>query len=301
MTPARLEIGTWPTPVRRMDVVSEQTGADIWVKLEEECGVWGGNKVRKLEYILGAALEDGVTTLVSYGAGTSNWAAALALHAADAGLDVVLGLAGPIPAPYAGIYERPEVTLVQSRFLNALPVVVAAARVKAGRKARSVPMGGTGPGDAGSLHIGEEIAADIRHKLLPVPTAIYVAAGTTGTCAGTAAGLALHGYPVPVVAVRVAPLPYGTARRARRHALSLLRRADSKARLDIQGENRLVAPGYGRPNAASQEAIAVARADGVELDGTYAAKAFAALLDRARTRGGETLLFIHTSPGSVPR
>ena len=302
-SPPRLHIGSWPTPVVRMERVSNELGADIWVKLEESCGAWGGNKVRKLEYILAAARADGIGKLVSYGVGTSNWTAALAHHATAGELGVTVGLAGEIPDSYRPLYEHPGVTVVHSRMVNALPFVSAAARIRAGRAARSIPMGGTGPGDVGSLHVGTEIATHIRLGEMPEPAAVYLPAGTTGTSAGVAAGLALQRRHVPVVAVKVAPWPYGTPARVERHARALLGgegRGDAAESLRIAGDDRFLSPGYARANPASLEAIDIARRDDLELDGTYAAKAFAALIDRARTGRGETLLFIHTSPGPPP-
>ena len=301
----RLALGTWPTPVREMPRVSELLGRPVWVKVEEECGAWGGNKVRKLEYILGAARRDGIDTLVSYGAGTSNWAAALAHHAHANGIKTVIGLAGPLPPSYGAIYRRCETTIVRPDNVNLLPFASALARVKAGRSARSIPMGGTGPGDVGSVHVGIEVADAIVARTIPEPAAIFVAAGTTGTSAGLAAGLALKDVSVDVVPVRVAPWPYGKEGRVASRAKRLLRefgRSDLESSLRIRGDERFFKPGYAKPNPASEEAIEIAASDNVALDGTYAAKAFASLIDRARTTASdEPLLFIHTSPGPPPQ
>lgn len=295
---SRLQIGKWPTPVRLLPRVSEDIGAEVWIKTEEDCGAWGGNKVRKLEYILGNALDDGVTTLVSCGAGTSNWTAALAHHAHAYGLRTVVGVAGPIPTRYAQLYERTGTKVIAANNLNALPLVWMLARMRAGWNRWVLPLGGTGPGDIGSLNAGLEIADQIADGTLPSPAAVYVAAGTTGTSAGIAAGLALRELAIPLVAVKVAPWPYGTARRAGRHARGLLE-GSGKQPL-IASDDRFFKPGYGRPNAASQEAIEVAARDGIELDPTYAAKTFAALLAEARAGMRGPLLFIHTSPGPLP-
>ena len=67
--------------MRRLEAVSDTLGREVWIKLEEGCGTWGGNKVRKLEYILGRARADGVERLVGSSVGTSNWTSALAFHA----------------------------------------------------------------------------------------------------------------------------------------------------------------------------------------------------------------------------
>ena len=296
----RIEIGSWPTPVRRLPRVSELLGRDVWVKVEEDCGAWGGNKVRKLEYILAAARAEDRSTLVSYGAGTSNWATALAHHGPSLGFDVVAGLAGRIPPEYSKVYSSPRVRVVASPMVNALPAVVLVARVTAGPRALSIPMGGSGYGDIGCVHTGHEIVDSVARREMPRPEAVFVAVGTAGTAAGTAVGLAVRGLKVPVVGVRVAPWPFGSARRVRSHAVRLLDRLAYDAPVLVEGDDRFFKPGYARPNEASREAIALAAEDGITLDGTYAAKAFASLVARARSSAGPPLLFIHTSPGSPP-
>jgi len=283
-----------------MNRVSDLLRRDVWIKVEEECGAWGGNKVRKLEYILATARRDGVRQLVSYGAGTSNWTAALAHHGHRFGFDIVVGLAGSVPARYRDIYDRAQTKVVSSGVVNALPAVVAAARIVAGPRARSIPMGGSGYGDIGCVHVGSEIATTVRASAAPEPDAVFVAVGTAGTAAGTATGLALQGLTFPVVGIKVAPWPFGTQRRVERHARTLLRRFGRDASLNIASDTRFFKPGYARANAASREATEIAALDGVALDGSYAAKAFAAVVATARAGPGGPLLFIHTSPGPPP-
>ena len=297
----RLSIGTWPTPVRELTHVSRTLGCAVWAKIEEECGAWGGNKVRKLEFILAQGQRDGVDTFVSYGAGTSNWTSALAFHAAPRGFKTVAGLAGPIPAHYRSLYERTatKVVSVPWPFLS-MPVAIAA-RATAGRSARSLEPGGSGDGDIGSVHAGLEVADAIEDGSLPMPRAIFLAAGTCGTAAGLVTGLALRRRDVPVVAVRVAPLPLGTSRLIERRVASLLRRLGCDEHpATVVGDDRFFKPGYAKPNAASREAIRLAAPDGIILDPTYAAKAFASLIDAARRGGRGPFLFLHTSPGPLP-
>ena len=301
MDAARLTIGTWPTPTQRMERASDLLGREIWVKVEEECGAWGGNKVRKLEYILAAAERDGIDTLIGYGAGTSNWTAALVHHAVDRGFHVVVGMAGLPAETYRHLYDRAEVTPVVMRSTNALPLVIARARLIAGRGARSIPMGGSGYGDIGCVHVGAEIADAVRSGAVPRPDAAFVAVGTGGTAAGTAAGLAINDEPIRLVGVKVAPWPFGTEARVRRHATRLLGRLGRDAQLLISGDRRFFKPGYARANDPSLEATEIARLDGLQLDGAYAAKAFAGVVASARSGPGGPLLFIHTSPGPPPR
>lgn len=301
----RLNIGTWPTPVRRMELVSERVGCDVWGKLEEDCGAWGGNKVRKLEFILAAAQRDGVRTLVSYGAGTSNWTTALAHHASRIGLRTVAGLTGPVPADHARLYERTGTKLVTAPWAALAGPVAVAARLVAGIRARPIPPGGSGNGDVGSLHAGYELADAITASEIPRPAAIFVAAGTCGTIAGMAAGLMERGFDIPIVAARVTPLPLGTPRLIHRRIASLRKvlaahgiamRTDAR----IIGDDRFFKPGYAKTNPASREAAEIAALDRISLDPTYASKAFASLLDAARSGAEGPLLFIHTSPGPPP-
>ena len=102
---SRIDLGVWPTPIRRAPKTSEELGVDVWIKFEEECGAWGGNKVRKLEFILAEAHRRRVRTLLAYGVGTSNWTSALAYHAAREGFGIELFLWGEPPGHYRRLYD----------------------------------------------------------------------------------------------------------------------------------------------------------------------------------------------------
>ena len=299
----RCELGTWPTPVQRLDIVSDVLGVDVWIKLEEECGTWGGNKVRKLEYILGRARAEAVETLVGSGVGTSNWTSALAYHASRQGFATRVRLAGDVPEAYRRLYRSRE-TRVSRIPRPILAVDALRSRYRPDhRRTRWLPPGGSGTeGDVGCLVAGREIAAAIDAGGLPEPHRVFVATGTAGTAAGLALGMAAGGLHVPTVCVRVTARPYGTLRLVRKRLDALRGRAGlaSVPVAPLLGDDRFFRPGYGEPNRASSEAIALAARDGIDLDATYAAKAFASLVHQARTEGRGPLLFLHTSPGPVP-
>lgn len=300
----RVVLGTWPTPVRRLENVSARLGAEVWVKSEANCGTWGGNKVRKLEYALPKLEGRSVST---HGAGTSSWASAVAFHAAHFAREVHLGLAGPIPEELALLYDRLDTRLHTSSMLNALPIVALRARLAAGRGGVGLPTGGSGlPGDVGSARAGLEIAEAVHADEIPAPMEVIVPCGTAGTAAGLAVGLGLGGLSAAVVPVRVTPRPWGTGRLVKRRARRLVAALQARTGMTdvseptaIVGEDRFFGGGYGKPTKESEEAIEVARHDGIELDPVYAAKAFAALIQRANSRGGP-VLFVHTSPGPAP-
>ncbi len=297
----RIEIGTWPTPVRRLDHASKVLGAEIWAKLEEECGAWGGNKVRKLEYLLPEARSDGITKLVAWGVGTSNWAAAVAWHGSQLGFRISAGLGGHLPDGHRRIYERSGTKVTILPRLELAPVAAAIARARAGRTARLLPVGGSGGiGDIGAVRAGSEIARAVADDDLPSPDAIFVAAGSCGTVAGLVMGLELTDSTLPVTAVKVADWPYATTGMIARRISNIRRRLGRPEihppRLHL--EKRFLGRGYGHSTPDSRAAIALAHDDGLHLDGSYGAKAFAALCDAARAGG--RYLFVHTSPGDPP-
>lgn len=306
----RLSMGAWPTPVVRLERVSELLGREVWAKLEERCGAWGGNKVRKLEHWLAHARAAGRSELVTLGAGTSSWTAAVALHGRRCGFEVTLGLAGPVPDDYEKLYAQAGVRSRRLPDHRLLPLLYPrlSARSRAGG-ALFLPAGGSGGwGDVGSARAGIEIGEAMAGGVLPGFERVYVAAGTGGTCAGLAVGLGMTSARPPVVAVRVTPKPLGTAGLARARVRALLRflarrgvEVGPGSPAPIAGEAPFYAPGYGVAGPAARAAIELAAEDGLELDATYAAKGFAALVEAARSGAGGPLLFVATSPGPLPR
>jgi D-cysteine desulfhydrase len=300
----RIAIGKWPTPVSRLNAVSDALGAEVWVKREDGSGTWGGNKVRKLEYILADARDKGRSTLVAYGAGSSSWAAATAWHGYEQGFGVVLGLGGHVPDAYSDLYRRLGTTIVSLPSYSLVPAAAVAARARAGRSGvATLPAGGSGSlGDMGSIAAGAEIATAVTNGGLPHPTHVFVAAGTGGTAAGLAVGLGAGGIACPVVAVRVTPRPLGTRGLVHRHVRSLVRALGPERIVPapVIGSGDFFGGGYGRQTPATQAAIELAARDGLEPDPTYGAKAFAALIATARSGARGPLLYVHTSPGPPP-
>ena len=301
-----MQIGTWPTPVRRLDHTSEVLGADVWAKLEEDCGAWGGNKVRKLEYLFHELRQRGIPRIVSWGAASSNWVAACAWHGSQHGFEVFAGLGGHLPESYRRIYDAARVPVIVLPRIELAPMAAAVARTRAGRHTRALPVGGSGGlGDLGAVATGVEIARSIASGELPEPVGgIFVAAGSCGTVAGIAAGLGVEDQSLPVVAAKVADWPYATramiGRRTRNIARLLAKRGFERTDpAPIELDTGALGNGYGRITGAAREAIVRARRDDLHLDPVYGAKAFGALITRARSGGGP-FLFVHTSPGPPP-
>ena len=299
----RAALGTWPTPVERMDNVSQVVGADVWVKREDRCEAWGGNKVRKLEFWLAHPAVWKARRIIVSGAGSSTWAAAAAYHGRQVGLDVTAALAGPIPDDRQKLFNDLNVHLVHNGTLNALPYAIAKAKLGA-LGAMRLPMGGSGwPGDLGSYICGVEIVVGSQREHFPRPKRIFVATGTAGTAAGIAAALANAAQDIPTVAVRVAPRPFASRAAVVRRTKGLLKKmppTPDAIEPRIEGEERFFGKGYGKPGPGIDEAIELAASDGVELERTYTAKAFAALIAHARSGADGPLLFIQTAAGPTP-
>jgi D-cysteine desulfhydrase len=260
----------------------------------DTAALYGGNKVRKLEYVLAAARARGARRIVTFGAGGSHHVLATTLYARSVGLATAAVL---WPQPWtahaedtlrAALAAGLEPLAVGSR-AAALPGV---ARILA-RGDHLVPPGGSSRvGARGYLAAARELATQIRAGEAPEPDTVVVPLGSGGTVAGILAGVIREGLRSRVVAVDVAigsavaaPLVLYLARGLGGRLTQL------KRRLDV--ERRYLGAGYGHPTDAGARATAEARAVGLTLDPTYTAKTFAAALDRVRQSPG-VVLYWHT-------
>ncbi|MFW6051149.1 MAG: 1-aminocyclopropane-1-carboxylate deaminase/D-cysteine desulfhydrase [Myxococcota bacterium] len=309
----RVELATLPTPVEPLEELGRRTGSELWVKRDDLTNAeYGGNKVRKLEYLLGEAQRRGADGLITAGAIGSHHVLATAVHAPRLELEVHAVM---VPQPWNDHVEENLRCAVGAgaHLYGATRIGTAAARIAAlgpklrmtGTRPYTVPHGGSSPvGVVAYVAAGLELAAQIEARELPEPEAIYVAVGSGGTCVGLAVGLAAAGITTPVVGVRVtdrmfvnrpalATLASATVHRLR----SLDPRFPQVAPLAVRHlriDGTELGPGYGHATAEAAEAQRLARETaGLPLDTTYTAKAFAAMLRDAEA-SGRRLLFWHT-------
>jgi D-cysteine desulfhydrase len=306
-------LGAWPTPIERLEHLGAQRGAAVWVKRDDlSAPRYGGNKVRKLELLLGAALRAGCRSVLTVGGVGSNHVVATATHAAALGL-----------ATQAVVFPQPETEHVRANAARAqalgvtlFPCGSRLAVPLAWRRTRrlcpeayAIGPGGSSPlGTVGYVAAACELAEQIAAGELPAPDEIVVALGSGGTAAGLLLGCAVAGLRTTIVAVRVVewPLVSGPAVRWLAHRTArLLERAGAKLprprcapRLELVGDQ--LGRGYGHVTAAGAHAVSIAREEaGLHLETTYTGKAFAALLARvdgvARDR---RVLFWNTYGGS---
>lgn len=303
-----------PTPVERLGVLEDELGVgQLWVKRDDLSGEpYGGNKVRKLEFLLGEALRDGATDVVTFGAAGSNHALATAVYASRLGMRPVSVLVPQHAAPYVRRNLLAQQAVGARLFYRASAASRDRAaermreRAPSGRRLAVVPMGGTSPlGTVGFVNAAFELAEQVAAGALPEPERLYVALGSMGTAAGLAIGCAAAGLRTAVVPVRVTPeVVANEALWAKlvRDTVALLRAADGSfpdvvakvidtpLRHDAYGED------YAVPTAAGSEAIGIAVRAGIALEGTYTGKAFAALVADGREGllGERTVLFWDT-------
>lgn len=299
---ATSSLGSWPTPLEPTPQLAEANGlGGLWIKREDRSStVYGGSKVRALEFLLiGAAPESVYVTLGGTG---STHCLAVAMHAAALKQRTVLA---QFPQPWteatravAAACQRAATRVVAVRWRASLPVAVARAWFAASQLGapRWIPGGGAHPrGVVGHFLAGLELGLQLPDP----PDAIVVPLGSGGTGAGLALAMRALGWSTRVVAVRVAPLVVANRWRVTalaRGAARLLERCD----VPLQGRDSVsvmvldgIGAGYGHPSAAGEVARALAAVHGLTLEPTYGAKAFAALPMLA-TRGFRRVVFWHT-------
>lgn len=316
----RAGIGHWPTPLERCDRVREALGdgcPELWVKREDCSGLaLGGNKVRKLDVLLGDALRQGAGRVLTYGALQSNHARQTAAACARLGLGCELVLTRLVDRG-DGLYDRNGNRLLDDLLGATVTVLddpsevagaVEAARERAaaaGEVLTEIPPGGTSPlGALGYVAAVEEWTAQSRAAGVRFDH-VVVASSTGGTQAGILTGLKRTGAPATQVHGVAVYADAGTTAAA---VAALLPPAAAELGMApvpaeaVHVADEWLGGGYGVPTPAMREAVALfARTEGLLLDPVYSGKAGAALVGMIRSgsfAAGAKVLFVHT--GGVP-
>jgi len=310
----RLALAALPTALEPAARLGAAIGApDLLTKRDDLAGaVYGGNKVRKLEYLLGDAIGRGCDAVVTFGAAGSNHALATAVYAKQAGLDCFAVLTDQIQTPWVANTLRWH-CLLGTHVIAAAGYVetqAEAARLKAVHpsgpdRLYEIPWGGSSPlGSLGFVDAGAELAAQLYTVGVTGPVRVYLPCGTMGSVAGLLIGLRRAGVPTTVVSVKVVPqnVVDATAVLQLASAIRLLLPAgtappidDLAAHLEFRAE--FAGEGYAVPTPECVEAIALARdLEHWKIDTTYSGKALACLVADARSGrlAGQTPVFWQT-------
>lgn len=298
----RTSLANLPTPVERGRIRQAGRAVGISIKRDDLSGdVYGGNKVRKLEYLLNPRSSRAIRRFATFGTVGSNHALATAIYARRLGYQCTCFLA-----------HQPRVsTIVPALRMHAqLGTEIVryggsySARINSLRKhlwdrdAWVIPAGGSSwVGTLGFVNAGLELATQVSAGEIPLPARIYVATGTMGTAAGLALGVALAGLRSEIQAVRVSDTAISNEQVLQRlmqkttammHRLDRSVPADLAERARIRLRHAFFAGGYARSDDKTLGAIRLAADElGLELESTYTGKAMAALLEDAATAGAD--------------
>ncbi len=303
-----------PTPLVRAHNLERSLGdhsPQIWIKRDDMTGLaFGGNKSRKLEYLVGDALAKGATVLISEGAAQSNHARQTAAAAAIAGLKCVLVLDTRRGSDLTGnlLLDEllgAEVHLVEkSEDRKTEMARVSTALEAKGEVPYLIPTGGSVPiGALGYVQCVDELMGQIREFGI-APRRLYFPTGSQGTQAGLAAGAIVFDAPFEVRGVAVEGTTAELVAEAlplTNETLALLGSDRTLGPDDISIDDGYVGDGYAIPTKGGMEAIALlARTEAIILDPVYTGKAMAGLL--ADVRAGEfgpddAILYVHTGGG----
>ena len=314
----RVHLAHLPTPLERMDRLSEALGGpEIWIKRDDCTGLsTGGNKTRKLEFLMAEAQAEGADLVMTQGATQSNHARQTAAFAARLGmnchilledrtgykdenynhngnvlLDVLHG--ATYETRNAGLDMNVEMELVAENFR------------KQGKKVYTIPGGGSNTtGALGYANCALELVGQANDRGLVIDHIVH-ATGSTGTQAGLVTGLKALNANIPVMGISVR-----AAKAVQEENVFKLASATADvlgcpgivSAQDIAANSDYVGEGYGLPTEAGIDAIRMfAKLEGLLLDPVYSSKGAAGLIDLIRKghyKKGERVVFLHTG-GSV--
>ncbi len=307
-----LPLGTYPTRVHRLG----NCGHDgLWIKREDESSpLYGGNKIRKLEFALADAKAQGKSSVVTMGGLGTNHGLATAIFCGELGLRCTLLL-----------FDQPVNDHVRTNMLlfrrygavmkyggsllaTALKFYSTERIIRPG--AYFLPPGGSYPvGVLGVINAVFELKKQIDEGRMPLPRHIISPLGSSGTAAGLSLGVMLAGMETTVWSVRVTvdragPFPVASAETVKNlmkeTLISLRRSAEEVPRLDIPPQRVIegyIGDGYGCDTPECRAAVDFIKArEGIVLDPTYTGKTFAAVMDFIKNPAykNDTILYWHT-------
>jgi len=307
-----VSLGDWPTPVARLANIGQDCRIDI--KNDAMSGpLYGGNKVRKLEFLLAEAAANGAQEVMTFGVAGSNHALATALYAEQQGMRCISALTPQRNAHY--VAKNLLAALSTNAELHHYASEAAAShgarfqclrhRRKTGVAPMVIPGGGSSAvGTVGFVNAAFELAKQVANNELPEPDKLYVALGTMGTAAGLLLGLRAAGLATEVVPIRVVRNSIGNLPGL--HKLydatnKLLHEIDDRFPLISLQQDVIRHDQFGESYAVFTESgmaakKLLAQQENIALEGTYTAKTMAALLSDMHSGklSGLNVLYWHT-------
>jgi D-cysteine desulfhydrase len=295
-----VELGLMPTPVQAQEGLANALDlADLWIKRDDLAAAdYGGNKIRKLEFLLADARQAGCSHIITFGGFGSNHALATAIQCKKLGFHCSAILT---PEPATDAVRRTLRHHLQLGTRLEVAKTYADTRTIADRlcseygtgRSYEIPFGGSSwMGTVGFVDAGLELAEQVKAGELPSPDCIYLACGTAGSSAGLALGLMLAGIKTTIQAVQVTPESLQLAEINKRlfgETFQKLKLRDSTLThcdfddADLHLRTDQLGQGYAIPTVAGREATTLLQEfAGIPSSLTYTAKAMAALIADAR-------------------
>lgn len=299
------------TPLESMPRLSKTLGCNIFVKRDDCTGLaGGGNKTRKLEYLLADANSKGADTLITIGGIQSNHARQTAAAAAKYGFECHLVLEDVSGTPKKDYYHNGNLLLDQlfgahiHQLTDDEDSIAFAEQLKSqlilqGKKPYLIPVGGSNEvGSLGYIRCAQEIVAQIQEQDLSLDH-IVLATGSAGTQAGLLAGLIIENIDIPVLGICVSrdtQAQKDIVQALLENTLDSLNLPISLAENRVFTDGSYYGEGYGITTEATINAVKqCAKLEGVLLDPVYTGKGMAGLIDLAKQgRLGQNILFLHT-------
>jgi len=303
-----------PTPLERLDRLSAELGGpEIWIKRDDCTGLsTGGNKTRKLEFLMAEAEAQGADMVMTQGATQSNHARQTAAFAAKLGMDCHILLEDRTGSNNANYNHNGNVLLdhlhgatTEKRpgggDMNAEMEKAADTFRAEGRKVYTIPGGGSNPtGALGYVNCAFEMLTQVNDRALKVDHIVH-ATGSAGTQAGLITGLKAMNAQIPLLGIGVRAPKAKQEENVYNLACATAKKLGCPgvvAREDVIANTDYVGEGYGIPTESGLEAIRMfAELEAILLDPVYSAKGAAGFIDLIRKghfRKGERVVFLHT-------
>ena len=303
---SRIPFGVLPTPLYKLENISRQFGKNIYIKRDDMIGVaLGGNKVRKLEYLLADARDQGADVVLTAGGPQSNHAMLTAACASRIGMKAILVLKkrGELSG---GNLILDDIYNAEVRFVDTdsyddvyaeMEAIMDTLR-KAGHTPYFIPVGGSVPrGSLGYVGCTEEIAEQSRALGVSFD-AVVSATGSGGTYAGLTYGAKLNLPGTRSVGIGVCDDPFPDIAFDLMNGLKDLLESDVPVEKEDIHIRYCIGPGYAIPSPEGCAAVRrLARSEGILVDPVYTGKALAGffqLLEEGYFMGEENILFVHT-------
>jgi len=312
-----VSLGNFPTPVEKLEKMGKRIGLNnLYIKRDDLSGnIYGGNKIRKLEFILGSTIKTDTKEVLTFGAAGSNHALATSIYAHNLGLRSISML---FPQPNAHYvkknllmshYSGAELHQYPNKLLMGPGIIfqLLRHRLKYKHFPEVVPPGGSSVlGTTGFVNAAFELKKHIAENSIPEPDYIYVALGTMGTAVGLLLGLKAANIKSKLKAIRVVDKKIANLEKAEElfHKTNLYLNKSDKSfpafefpadQIEINHDF------FGKQYALfTEEGMHAVRqmkdTEGIKLEGTYTGKTFAALINDAKEKNmaDDVILFWNT-------